>query len=167
MASYPAELEFQVTDVNGDSALMRLTTLYPDTTTLAGLATTLSATGTLIAACTNGKITSQGFRFTQFKAQISTATAPPPANATYPSVTDGDRLTFANSAGGRRVVVIPAPLLTDFVTGTNTVNPGDGNIGPLITQIQALSDLDGSTNLYEGGVKVGRHSRRKPARKHL
>jgi len=167
MASFPSELEYQITDVNGDSALMRLTTLYPDTTTLSGLASTLSATGALIAACTNGKVTSVGFRFTQLKAQISAGTAPPPSNATYPSVTDGARLTCANSAGGRRVDVIPAPLQTDFVAGTNTVDPGDANISALIAQIEALSDLDGSTNLYEGGVKVGRHSRRKPARKHL
>lgn len=167
MANYPAELEYQITDVNGDSALVRITTLTTDTTVVSGLVSLLNSTGALIAACTNGKVTSQGFRFNQFKAQISAGTAPPPASATYPSVTDGARLTFANSAGGRRVVVIPAPLLTDFVTGTNTVDPGDANISALITGLEAISDLDGATNLYEGGVKVGRHSRKRPARKHL
>jgi len=167
MASYPSDLEFQLTDVNGDSALMRLTTLYPDTTAISGLATTAAATAALIAACTNAKITLQGFHVTFVKAQISAGTAPPPASSVYPSVTDGAALSFANSAGGRRRVVIPAPLLSDFVTGTNTVNPADANISALITQIEALSDLSGLTNLYEGGVKVAHHSRRRAARKHL
>lgn len=167
MASYEVYYDMQVTDFNGDTAMVRLRSLYPDTTTIAGLATTAATNVGVVAACTNGKVTSSGISILFNKAQISSSTAPPPANTTYPSVTDGARLTFNNSNGLSRVVVIPAPLLSDFETGTNTVNPADTNVAPLIAQVQALADLDGSTNLYQGGVKVGRHSRKKPARKHL
>lgn len=167
MASYELAYDIQITDVNGDSASMRIRSLYPDTTTIAGLATTAAANVTAVAACTNGKVTSSGVTILFNRAQISAGTAPPPASAVYPSVTDGARLTFNNSNGLARVVVVPAPLLSDFITGSNTVNPGDTNIGALITQIEALADIDGSTNLYQGGVKVGRHARRRPTRKHL
>lgn len=167
MASYEVFFDIQITDVNGDSATTRLRSLYPDTTTIAGLATTAAANVGVVAACTNGKVTSSAIYILFNKSQISAGTAPPPASATYPSVTDGARLSFSNSNGLGRNVTIPAPLLTDFVAGTNTVNPGDTNVSALITQVIALADIDGSTNLYEGGVKVGRHSRRRPARKHL
>lgn len=167
MASYEVYYDMQVTDVNGDTAMVRLRSLYPDTTTIAGLATTAATNVGVVAACTNGKVTSSGISILFNKAQISSATAPPPASAVYPSVTDGARLSFSNSNGLSRVVVIPAPLLSDFITGTNTVNPGDTNVSALIGQVEALADLDGSTNLFEGGVKVGRHSRKRPSRKHL
>src|SRR6266446_3808733 len=107
MASYASAFELQITDVNGDSALMKVTTFLPDTLTVANIVTALGNLVTAVAACTNGKVTSQGFHFVTNKAQISTATAPPPAAGVYPSVTDGARLSFANSAGGKRVVVVP------------------------------------------------------------
>jgi hypothetical protein len=167
MASYEVFYDIQVTDVNGDSATMRLRSLYPDTTDIAGLATTASTTVGLVAACTNGKVTGSAIYILFNRAQISAGTAPPPTNATYPSVTDGARLSFNNSNGLGRSVTIPAPLLSDFISGSNTVNPADANVAALITQVELLADLDGSTNLYQGGVKVGRHSRRRPTRKHL
>jgi len=167
MANYPGALVFQITDVNGDTAEMAITSLFADTATIATITTLIGAVGALIVPVTNGKVTSTGARWGVTKAQISTATAPPPANATYPSVTDGAALSFRNSAGGARRVVIPAPLLTDFIAGTNTVNPAQADMAALIAELEALSDLDGATNLYEGGVKTGRHSRRRVTRKHL
>lgn len=167
MPSYEMQYDVTITDFNGDTATMHVSSFYPDTTTISGLVGTLTTLAGDIAACTNGKVTATGFHFLIDKAQISTATAPPPSNATYPSVTDGARLAFANSNGGRRVVVVPAPLLSDFLANSNTVNPGDANVSALIAEIEALADNTGSTNLYEGGVKVGRHSRRRATRKHL
>jgi hypothetical protein len=167
MPSYELFYDIQVTDVNGDSATTRFRSLYPDTTTIAGLATTAASLDGGVAACTNGKTTSRAVYILFNKSQISAGTAPPPASATYPSVTDGARLSFNNSNGLTRSITVPAPLLSDFITGTNTVNPADTNVSALISLCESLADLDGSTNLYQGGVKVGRHSRRRPARKHL
>jgi hypothetical protein len=82
-------------------------------------------------------------------------------------VTDGAKLSFSGASGESRSITIPAPLLSDFLTGTNTVNPGDANISALIAQVEGMNDEGLTVNLYEGGVKVGRHSRRRPARKHL
>ena len=167
MASYAIEYKFTLTDVNGDNANMSIRSFGADTTTMAQLATTSGTLNGLIAACTNAKITSASVSFLVLKAQISAGTAPPPANATYPSVTDGAALDFNNSGGGKRRVVIPAPLESDFKVDTNTVNPADANVGPLITELEALTDIFGTTNLYQGGVKTGRHARRRPTRKSL
>lgn len=167
MANFTIELEYTFTDVNGDTAQMRVRNVQPDTATIANLVTLANGLGAVIDPCTNAKNTRVGVGITVLEAQISAATAPPPASATYPSVTDGAKMTFDNSNGGRRVVVVPAPVLTDFITGTNTVNPADGNISALIAFIEGLADLPGTTNLYAGGVKVGRHARRRVTRKHL
>lgn len=167
MASYNAYYVVQITDVNGDSALVRLESLVSDTTTIAAIATQCAAAATALAAASNGKVTSQSFDIGFVKAQISAGTAPPPTNATYPSVTDGAKLSFINSAGGRRSVTVPAPLLTDFKTGSNTVNPADTNMAALIAYIEGLAAIDGSTNLYDGGVKVAHHARKRATRKSL
>jgi hypothetical protein len=167
LASYLGSINIQVTDVNGDSALMRFVVEYVDTTTLAQLNTLGASLATLVTPCTNGKVTSISVDFGFTKAQISAGTAPPPANATYPSVTDGARMTFINSAGGRRFVTVPAPLLTDFKTGSNTVNPADANMAALIAVVESLPDEAGTTNLYDGGVKTGRHARKRATRKSL
>lgn len=167
MATYTVYYDIQVTDAFGDTANVRLQTTTVDTATIAARVTDAQTLASDIAACTNGKVTSIGFSVLVSKAQISAGTAPPPANATYPSVTDGARLSFANSAGERRSITIPAPLLSDFKTNSNTVNPDDANVSALISQVEAFFDLDGATNLYEGGVKVSHHARRRPARKSL
>lgn len=157
----------QVTDVNGDSALVRLQSLQVDTGTVASHAADALALANVIAACSNGKVTSYGFHVGVNKAQISAGTAPPPASATYPSVTDGARLTFINAVGEKRILTIPAPLLSDFKVGTNTVNPADANVAALITEVESFTDLDGATNLYDGGVKVAHHARKRASRKSL
>lgn len=167
MATYLATYNIQVTDVNGDTATMRVTEARADTALVSAIATQTAALAALVAAATNGKITSQGYTLEFVKAQISAGTAPPPASAIYPSVTDGARLEFNNSAGEKRVVVIPAPLLSDFKTNSNTVNPADTNMAALISFIEGITDLDGSTNLYQGGVKVAHHARKRATRKSL
>lgn len=167
MATYTVYNDIQITDVNGDSALVRVQDTAADTVTLATAAANLAIIVGVVAACTNGKVTSSGMHVVVSRAQISASTAPPPTNATYPSVTDGARLNFSNSSGGTRNVTIPAPLLSDFISGTNTVNPSDSNIAPLIAELEALTDLSGSTNLFQGGEKVAHHSRKRVTRKHL
>src|ERR1700682_1937657 len=107
MANYTLEFEIQITDVNGDSALTRIQQVVPDTQTLAVMATTSTNLTAAVAACTNGKVTATGVHAIFSKAQISAGTAPPPASAIYPSVTDGARLNFANSAGERRALTVP------------------------------------------------------------
>jgi len=167
VASYDTFHHVQITDVNGDTATVTVRRTYTDTTTLAILATNNAALASAIAACTNGKVTQQSATGLFDKGQISAGTAPPPASAVYPSVTDGARLNFSGAAGESRALTIPAPLLSDFLSGTNTVNPADANVAALITLIEGWNDEGLTVNLYEGGVKVGRHARRRPARKHL
>lgn len=167
MASFTLEFGFQITDVNGDTAQVRIQQVVADTQTLAVLKTTSDNINTLLAACTNGKVTSRTVTVIQDKAQISAATAPPPADATYPSVTDGARLNFSNSAGERRSLTIPAVIEAAFATGTTTVDPGQANIAALISIIEGLVDFDGTTNLYQGGVKVAHHARRRVSHKRL
>jgi hypothetical protein len=167
MANYDTLYTFQITDINGDSATATLRQSLTDTSTIVAIKALADALQTALAACTNGKVTKEAFTVLLNKAQISSGTAPPPAGAVYPSVTDGARLNFSGAAGENRSITIPAPLLSDFVTGTNTVNPADANIAALITVIEGMNDEGLVANLYEGGVKVGHHARRRPARKHL
>jgi hypothetical protein len=168
MPTYDVTFQIQLTDVNGNSAITDLV-LYgeADTNTTANWATAVASYAALIAACTNAKVTRTSVSILFTKAQISAGTAPPPASAVYPSVTDGARLIFGSSTGVRRSVTIPAPLLTDFKTGQNVVNPADGNIAPLIASITALGVPAYQTNLYEGGAKVGRSARRRVAHRSL
>lgn len=168
MASYLGAYVVQLTDVNGDSATTEVPIQLADTVALSALATQAATLAADIGACSNAKVTSIGFRIGFVKAQITSGTAPPPANATYPSVTDGARLTFANSNGNRRAITIPAPLLSDFKTGSNVVNPDDANVAALIAEIETFGDEGGNaTNLYEGGIKVAHHARKRVARKSL
>jgi len=167
MASFVYEYTFQITDVNGDSAQMRIKSFAPDTTTIASLVTNSSTLNGLIAPLTNGKVTARGVTLTVDKAQISSATAPPPADAVYPSVTDGARMNFSNNIGARRVVVVPAPVESVFKTDTNTVNPDQSDVAAFIAEIIALGEDPAATNLYEGGVKIGRHARKRATRKSL
>jgi hypothetical protein len=167
VANYDTIYHVQITDVNGDSATVSLRQNLADTSTIVAIKALADALTAAIAACTNGKVTSESYTVLLNKAQISSGTAPPPASSVYPSVTDGAKLSFSGASGESRSITIPAPLLSDFLTGTNTVNPGDANISALIAQVEGMNDEGLTVNLYEGGVKVGRHSRRRPARKHL
>ena len=167
MANITYSYNFNITDVNGDSAQMRIDSITADTTTLASLATNRGTLNGLIAPLTNGKVTGRTVTLQIDKAQISSGTAPPPADATYPSVTDGARMSFTNSSGQRRVVVVPAPLEAVFKTDTNVVNPDQADVAAFIAEIIALGLIGGATNLYDGGVKVGHHARKRATRKSL
>lgn len=167
MANYTLEFAYQITDVNGDSATLRLQQVVADTQTLAVLKTTSDNLLAKITPLTNGKVTSRVVTVIQDKAQISAGTAPPPADATYPSVTDGARLNFGNAAGERRAFTIPAVVEAAFKSGTTTVNPAQSDVAALIAQVEGLVDFDGVTNLYQGGVKVAHHARRRVSHKSL
>src|ERR1041384_4194978 len=54
MASYSGEYTFEVVDVNGDTATLRIKTFQVDTRTFAQMATTVGNLATAIAAVTNG-----------------------------------------------------------------------------------------------------------------
>ncbi len=167
MANYTLEFGYQITDVNGDTAQIRIQQVVADTQTLAVLKTTSDNVLAKITPLTNGKVTSRTVTVIQDKAQISAATAPPPADAIYPSVTDGARLNFQNAAGERRSLTIPAVIEAAFASGTTTVNPAQADVAALIAIIEGLVDFDGATNLYAGGVKVAHHSRKRVTHKRL
>lgn len=160
MANYYVEYEYQIVDVNGDTALTRVPSLQVDSLTVAQLVTKSGAIGAVLAACTNGKVIRTSASIGIVTAQFIVGTAPP-TNAEYSSVTDGARLNFANGTGSRMSLTIPAPLESDFGTASNVVNPADGNIAPLIAEIASAATDRGGTlfNLYKGGVKVGRRAR--------
>lgn len=167
MANFTLEYHFQVTDINGDAATATIRQVVADTQTLAVLKTTSDNLLAVIAPLTNGKVTSRTVTVIQDKAQISAGTAPPPADAAYPSVTDGARLNFNNAAGLRRAITIPAVKEVAFASGTTTVNPAQSDVAALISQIEGVVDVDGTTNLYQGGEKVGRGSRKRVTHKRL
>jgi hypothetical protein len=167
VANFTVRYKIQLTDVNGDTATVTATSVNADTATLAGLNSTATTLAGDIGACSNAKVTSVLADVLFLKAHISAGTAPPPADAVYPSVTDGAHLFFNNSAGEGRSITVPAPLESDFIAGTNTVDPADTNVAALITTMESLSDFSGATNLYQGGVKTAHHARRRATRKHL
>lgn len=168
MATADFTYSWQFTDVNGNSAITDLVLEgESDAGTVAASRTLLNTVGALLAACTNAKITRQSFSVLDMKAQISAGTAPPPASAIYPSVTDGARLQFGSSSGARRALTIPAPLLSDFKTNSNVVNPADTNVSALIAEIVTLGVPPNQTNLYEGGSKVGQSARRRVTHRSL
>ena len=160
MANYRTQYDFEVVDVNGDTANIRIQTLQPDTRTFAQMVTTTGALATAIIACSNGKIIRQGFSVLVNEAQFLVGTSPP-TNAEYSSVTDGARLQFANSLGERGSITVPAPLETDFGSASNVVDSLDTNVAALIALLQAsMVGASGTAlNLYKGGIKVGRRAR--------
>lgn len=162
MASYKLEYNLVVVDVNGDQAQVRIPTFAADTNTLAALATIMAVWVPDIQALTNGKIIRQGLTVLLNEAQYLVGTAPP-TNAEYSSVTDGARLAFANGAGARTALTVPAPLESIFGANTNVVDSTNANVATLIADIAAhtLAPFGGAYNLYKGGVKTGRHSRKR------
>ncbi len=84
-------------------------------------------------------------------------------NAEYSTIEDGARLSFLNSQAGRGQMTIPAPVAAIFAAPPNesTVDPTTA-VSALITWYEAnVSDQDALLNVYNGGVKVGRHARRR------
>lgn len=165
MAHYKARYVIQVTDVNGDTAIVSFPAFPLDTVTLAAAATVMATLEADVAALTNGKVTRQGLQVLFSEAQYLVGSSPP-TNAEYSSVTDGAHLAFADGLGERMSVTIPAPLEAVFGASSNVVNPTYGAIATLISDVAAScgSPSGGQYNLYKGGIKVGRHSRRRVSR---
>lgn len=168
MATFPVRYFFEVTDIDGNTAV----TSFPsgaqaDTATLADLVAVSAAAATALAAATNGKITNRSISFLVDEAQLLPGT-PPPTDAVYPTVTDGARINFSNSTGARFHMTIPAPKETVFLAAPqrNYVDPA-GSAASLIALLKTdASDVaDVAFNLYQGGIKVGRGARvRRPAK---
>lgn len=162
MANYEWTYHLQLTDANGNRASMTVpggmvsdaTTLAQLATDMAGLITALGVPGTI----TNAKVTSQSASFLISKANPGGA-----IDAEYSGVEDGARMNFLNSVGGKGILTVPAPVAAVFATVPNedTVDTG-GPVAALITWYEAHAIGNGSAlNVYNGGVKVGRHARRR------
>ncbi len=162
MASYEGHLEVQITDINGDVAQVRMPVAFADTKTLAQINTEVGTFATNVGAVSNGLVTLKGFSV-KFAEAAYVVGVSPPANTEYSSVTDGARLQFADTAGGRSSITIPAPLESMFGTASNVVNPLDANTALLIAFFAAnAGSLSGlNYTLYKGGIKVGRRARRR------
>jgi hypothetical protein len=162
MANYKGAYTFEIVDINGDVATMRIPSLQVDTRTIAQNATASAALGAAIVALTNGKVIKTGVSFDFVTAQYLVGSTPP-TNAEYSSVTDGARLQFSNSLRERMSTTIPAPLEHVFGTNTNIVDSTQADVATFIGLIAADAvGASGTTfNLYEGGVKTGRGARKR------
>lgn len=166
MANYYLETTLTLTDANGDTAQLK----FPvgdttDTITLAAMVADVNALITALGApgtITNAKVTSAKITALVLKANPTGA-----LNAQFSQVTDGARLNFLNSAGGRGVLVVPAPIPTVFAGPPNEdVVDSGGPIAALITYYTGHASHEGGLlNVYNGGVKVGRHARRRAQHK--
>ena len=162
MAVYEWTYHLQLTDANGNRAQMSVpggtvsdaTTMAQLATDMASLITALGAPGTI----TNAKVTSQTVSFLISKANPTGA-----VDAEYSGVEDGARMNFLNSVGGKGILTVPAPIAAVFASVPNedTVDTG-GPVAPLITWYEAHAQGNGAAlNIYNGGVKIGRHARRR------
>lgn len=164
MATYRTRYTQVIADVDGNIAQASFTAgAEPDTVTIASLVTNLNAFGTALGAATNGKAVRGSIEVLGFEAQLIPG-SPPPNDATYPSVTDGARLNFSNSAGSTGHITIPAPVEAVFLPAPQRdyVDPA-GSASALIAfmQANASNSAGAALNLYQGGIKVGRGARRR------
>lgn len=166
MASYQTQIGLTLTDANGDTAQMR----FPlgevdDTTTMTTLAGQVTALLTALGApgtITNAKVTSATVSFLYEKAGPTGA-----VDAEYSRVSNGARLNFLNSGGGRGTTTIPAPIAAIFGAAPNedVVDPTSA-VSAFIAWYIAHVDGNGSVlNIYNGGVAVGKHARRRAQHK--
>lgn len=165
MASYNLRYKIQVTDINGDVAEVTFPDHLIDTTTVATLAAAMANLVTALTPATNGKITRQSVAILFNEAQFLVGSSPP-ANAEYSSVTDGAKFNFADGAGERSAVTIPAPIEALFGASSNVVDSTQAQAAAFIAEFegQCHSQAGVLFNLYKGGVKTGRHSRRRVTR---
>jgi hypothetical protein len=168
MATYRLTYWFDVVDIDGDVARTSVMTEVSDAGVVSDLVTNSGTLGTAIAAATNGKIIGEGVTILFLRAQLLVGTSPP-ADAIYPKVETGARFHFSNSNGSRASMTIPAPKETVFKTGgeRNTVDPTATPSAGLIAAFESIaSDVGGNPlNLYQGGVRTGKHARRRPSRR--
>ena len=168
MATFGVRYHITVTDIDGNEAQTGFPSgAQADTATIADLVAISDTFNTNLAAATNGKVTQRSITIFVDEAQLIPGT-PPPADAVYPTVTDGARLNFSNNKAARFHLTIPAPKESVFLAAPqrNYVDPA-GSAAALIAQLKTdASDVgDEAFNLYQGGIKVGRGARvRRPAK---
>ena len=162
MANYDTFIVLDLTDANGNRASMRVSLgSVADTVTLAVFAANITAALTALGApgtITNAKVTSAVGSFVYEKASPSGA-----LDAQYSGVEDGARISMVNSLGGKISSTIPAPVPAVFGAAPNedTVDSA-GPAAAWIAYLAGHAVSNGSvTNVYNGGVKVGRHARRR------
>jgi hypothetical protein len=162
MARYKISYKLQLTDINGDVAEVVINAAALDTATLAGLAANMATIESAVAAASNAKVTRQSVSALFNEAQFLIGSTPP-TNAEYSSVTDGARFQFADGAGDRGSITIPAPVEAMFGANSNVIDPTNGLAAGIITVMETFADTSSGTvlNLYKGGVKVGRGARRR------
>jgi len=168
MAIYKLTYWMDVVDVDGDVARVALNTFEGDTGTVADIATNSATFGTDLIALSNGKTIRRGATLLFDEAQLIVGTAPP-TDAIYPKVEDGARLQFSNALGSRASITVPAPKEAVFKDEgeRNTVDPTAAAVATFITFFKATAQDAGlnALNLYQGGVKVAKHARRRPSRR--
>lgn len=165
MANLKVQYVWTLTDANGDTATMTMQEVLNDGTTLSAIQTI--STGFLTAlgapgAITNAKVTSTGVHVLFEKASPAGA-----VDAEFSSVTDGARISLLNTSGGRGSFTIPAPVPAVFGAAPNEdVVDVAGAAAPLIAYFETNAQDSGSAlNVYNGGVKTGRHARRRAQHK--
>jgi len=168
VANITAALELLVVDINGDTAQVVLNTVTDDAALISDLTAEVGNFATALAATTNGKIIRQRLSFLVDEAQLIVGTTPP-NEAEYSKVETGARINFSNAEGSRGAITVPAPILANFSAAgnANTVNPTSTAMAALIAFVKAnMADKGGNLlNLYQGGVRVSHHARRRPNRR--
>jgi hypothetical protein len=166
MANYETRFVLTLTDANGNSAKMEAPSgLISDATTMAQLATGINGMITAVGApgtITNAKVTSAVVTILIEKANATGA-----VDAQFSGVEDGARLNFLNSSGGRGSSTIPAPIPAVFGAAPNqdVVDPAGAAAAYIAWYTAHVNDQTALLNVYNGGVKVGHHSRKRAQRK--
>lgn len=168
MASIPVSYDLQIVDINGDTASVTVNGYTDDAAMVSDVAANVGTIAGLVAACSNGKVIRQRISFLVDEAQLLVGTTPP-NEAEYSKVETGARIQFSNAGGSRLSLTVPSPILANFSAAgnANTVNPTSTAMAALIAWIKAnINDEAGNPlNLYQGGVRVSHHARRRPNRR--
>jgi len=133
-----ASLNFVVQDDRGFKALVKIRAHIDDiltsTSVLGTFATDVGSVGTAVAAMTNAKVVSTGF-----STEWDLAQEPSTETGTYQLVIQGAHMQFADGAGLREYITIPAPKDTLFLTSGQdnliVVNPASS----LVTGLQTAA----------------------------
>jgi hypothetical protein len=164
VANYDLLMTLGLTDANGDRAQMRVNLgTVGDTLTLAVAVANVTAALAALGApgvITNAKVTSAGLFVLVEKANPTGA-----LDAQFSSVQDAAKISLLNSLAGKGSSSIPAPVPGVFGASPNqeTVDPG-GAAAPWIAYLVSHAATPGSAsllNVYNGGVKVGKHATRR------
>lgn len=165
MPTFLCRYEIQLTDFNGDTALVSFPDRIPDTNTIANQATQMATLVGALTAATNAKVTRQSFRILFNEAQYLVGTAPP-TNAEYSSVTDGAKFNFADGAGERTAATVPAPIEALFGSNSNIIDSTQAQSAAFIAAVESVCHSPNGVlyNLYKGGAKTAHHTRKRVTR---